>query len=287
MAAAGVLACPASAQPSPAPPTTVDGPSAAIQSLNGLSVARDGTGGLIYLKAGHVFVSALAGGRFGAPVQIDAGLPGGSSQPVIAAGNGGLLLIAFVDGGGLYVVQRAGATAPFGAPQPLAVPAADPSLQLSNLGKAYLAFTVPDGAGQDVRSAYWAAGSWSVESAPLNAVSAGDDAGAGDGAPAVATAGDGVAIVAWGEGGHVYTRRVWGSAPSVVDEQADVPSFAGCSELSAGQPAVSSGGDSSYAVVAFQELLQCGALQPTRVLMNRLRGSQYDGADTGRRRAER
>ena len=44
----------------------------------------------------------------------------------------------------------------------------------------------------------------------------------GSGAPQVATAGDGVGIVAWGEGGHVYSRRVWGTAPSVVDEQADI-----------------------------------------------------------------
>src|SRR5690349_13759306 len=46
---AGLLASPARAQPSPAPPTVIDGPSAAITSLGGLSVARDGTGGVVYL----------------------------------------------------------------------------------------------------------------------------------------------------------------------------------------------------------------------------------------------
>ena len=65
--------------------------------------------------------------------------------------------------------------------------------------------------------------------------------------------------MAWGEGGHVYTRRVWATAPSVVDEQADPPSVAGCGEVSAGNPAVGSGGDSSYADVAFQEVVSCGA----------------------------
>ncbi|HWC85367.1 MAG TPA: hypothetical protein VG388_02440, partial [Solirubrobacteraceae bacterium] len=48
------------------PPTTIDGPSAAIQGLTGLSVSRDGTGGLVYLESvngvNHVFVSPLAGG---------------------------------------------------------------------------------------------------------------------------------------------------------------------------------------------------------------------------------
>ena len=56
----------------------VDGPSADIQSLGELDVARDGTGALAYIKrvAGvdHVFVSRLANGAFQPPEQIDAGL---------------------------------------------------------------------------------------------------------------------------------------------------------------------------------------------------------------------
>jgi hypothetical protein len=275
--AAGLLAPAVRAQPSPAPPKVIDGPSAAITSLNGLSVARDGTGGLIYVKAAHVFVSALVGGQFQTPVEVDAGLPGASSQPVVAAGNGGVLLVGFINAAQLYVVSRASTTAPYSAPAALAGPAANPSLQLSNLGKAYLAFTVADGAGNDVRAAYWAGGGWSLESAPLNAVAAGDDAGSGAGAPAVATAGDGVAIVTWGERGHIYARRVWGTAPSVVDEQGDPASVAGCAEISAGEPAVAAGGDSSYADVAFREVVSCPGGQQARVLVNRLRGSQFDG----------
>jgi hypothetical protein len=282
LVAAGVLAGAAAAQPSPSPQVTIDGPNPAIVSLNGVSVARDGTGGLVYLEAlggvPHAVVSALVGGQFQAPFAVDAGLAGASSQAVIAAGNGGILLIAFVNGGTLYVVNRPSATAGFGAPQPVASGASNPSIQMSNLGKAYIAFTVADGAGHDVRTAYYANGSWTLEAPPLNAVAAADDAGTGAGAPAVATAGDGVAIVAWGEGGHVYSRRVWGTAASVVSEQADVPGISSCGEVSAGSPAVASGGDSSYADVAFQEVLACGAAQQTRVLMNRLHGSQYDGA---------
>jgi hypothetical protein len=276
--AAGLLASAASAQPSPAPPIVIDGPSVAITSLNGLSVARDGTGGLIYVKAAHVFVSALVGGQFQAPVEVDAALPAGSSQPVIAAGNGGVLLIGFINAAQLYVVSRASTTAAYSAPAVLAAPAANPSLELSNLGKAYLAFTVGDGAGHDVRAAYWAGAGWSLEAASLNAVAAGDDAGTGNGAPSVATAGDGVAIVTWGEAGHIYSRRVWGTSPSVVDEQADVASVAGCGEVSVGQPGVAAGGDSSYADVAFREVVSCPGGQQARVLVNRLRGSQFDGA---------
>ncbi|HZU40248.1 MAG TPA: PKD domain-containing protein, partial [Solirubrobacteraceae bacterium] len=96
------------------------------------------------------------------------------------------------------------------------------------------------------------------------------------GRPAVAAAGDGVAIVAWGEGGHILTRRVWGTSPSVVYEQAD-GALPGCSEVSADEPAIGSGGDSSYAAVAFHETLTCNGQTQSRALENRLHGSRYDG----------
>jgi hypothetical protein len=280
-----LLAAPAPAgaarTPTQAANTVVDGPSAAIDSLNGMSVARDGTGGLVYRKdvqgIAHVFVSELAGGRFQAPVQVDAGLVDASSQPVIAAGQGGMLLMAFVNDGQLYVSQTsAGAAAP-GPVTDLFSGASNPSISISNFGKAYLAFTATaGGGGGDVRAAYYNQGQWALESAPLDANPA-DAAGTGSGRPQVATSGDGVAIIAWGETGHVYTRRLTGTAPSAVDEQADVPSLSGWQEVSAGDPMVATGGDSSYAEVAFQETLSNGPSRQSHVLSNRLHGSQYDG----------
>jgi hypothetical protein len=261
--------------------TVVDGPSAAIASLDDMSVARDGTGGLVYLKdvqgVAHVFVSELAGGRFQAPAQVDAGLVSASSQPVIAAGQDGMLLIAFINDGQLYVSETpAGGTVP-GPPAALFDGAAGPSLSMSNFGKAYLAFTaIGGGGGADVRAAYYNQGQWALESAPLDADPA-DAAGTGAGRPQVATAGDGVAIVAWGEGGHIYTRRLTGTAPSAVDEQADVPTLSGWLEVSAGDPVIATGGDSSYAAVAFRETFSSGSGRQSRVLSNRLHGSQYDG----------
>ena len=88
-----------------------------------------------------MFVSRLAGGAFTAPVQADPGLLGASSQPVIASGPGGLLLVAFVNGGTLYVEQAATSTSPLSAPAALFSGAASPSISISNFGKAYLAFT--------------------------------------------------------------------------------------------------------------------------------------------------
>ena len=217
----------ASAQPpSPAPPTVIDGPNAAIVGLSGIAVARDGTGGLVYLKqvggVQHVFVSQLAG-SFQPAQQVDAGLPGPSSQPVIAASGGGLLLVAFINGGQLYVVDRLSTSSAFAAPHPLAAGASNPAIALTTLGKAYLAFAVTGSGGHDVRCAYYNRGSWSVESAPFDA-SPGNDAGAGAGRPAVDAAGDGVGIVVWGEAGHVFSRR----SPSAKCSQTVQPSNRGC-----------------------------------------------------------
>jgi hypothetical protein len=276
-----VIAPPAAAQqPAAGPPATVDGPSPDLLRPSGLalSIARDGTGGLVYLKqvggVPHVFVSQLGGGVFQAPVQVDGALGGASSQPVIAAGNGGVLLVAFINGGELYVVQ-ASQGGQFGSPAGLAGGAINPAIGMSNFGKAYLAFAVADGGGYDIRTAYYYNGTWALEGPPLNQTPA-DNAGTGAGRPAVAAAGDGVAIVVWGENGHIYSRRVWGTAASAVDEQADAPP-PGCSEVSADSPVVGAGGDSSYAPVAFHEVVACGGQEQSRVLMNRLHASIYDG----------
>ncbi len=270
----------ASAQaPALLPSVAVDGPGSTIGSLSGLSVSRDGTGGLVYVKSvgdvAHVFVSRLIGGAFLAPEQVDASLGGASSQPVVAAGDNGLLLIAFINGGELYAVTRASASAGYGAPVPLAAGASNPSIALSIHNKGYLAFTAVGAVRHNVRAAYWVGGTWALESSPLDAAP-GNDAGTGNGAPRVAAAGDGVAIVVWGEAGHIYTRRVWGTSPSVVFEQADPPSLSGWTEVSASAPSISTDDDSSYADVAFQEVLTDGSAHQSRVVMRKLRASQYD-----------
>ncbi len=269
----------AHAAPVPAPPTTIDGPSPDIVGLSDLSIARDGTGGLVYLKQvsgnAHVFVSRLAGGTFQPPEQVDASLPGASSQPVIAAGNDGLLTIAFINAGGLYEVTRPGAADPYGPATGLFAGAANPSLQMTLLGKAYIAFTAAGSGGHDVRTAFFDGAHWALDPLPLDASPA-DDAGIGAGRPQVAASGDGVAIVAWGEDGHVYSRRVWGISPSVVFAQADVPSLGGWQEVSADEPTIGTGGDSSYASVVFHEVFSNGSAHQSRVLMRRLRASTFD-----------
>ncbi len=282
LGSAAILAAPAAAQqPVAAAPHVIDGPSSDIvrPAGIGMSVARDGTGGLVYLKqvAGvqHVFVSVLRGGAFETPVQVDPGL-GGSSQPVIAAGNGGVLLVGFISGNELYVADMSASGARFGAPIALAAGASNPAISITDLGKAYLAFTSATAGGSQVRAAFYYNGAWALATGPLS-VSATDGAGTGAGRPAVAAAGDGVGIVAWGEAGHIFARRVWGITPSVATEQADA-ALPGCTEVSADEPAVGSEGNSSFADVAFHEVLSCGSAQQlSRVLMNRLQGSVFLG----------
>jgi hypothetical protein len=257
----------------------VDGPSSDIESLDGVSIARDGTGGLVYLKAvggvAHVFVSRLLGGSFQAPQQVDAGLPAASSQPVLAAAAGGLLVVSFVNQGSVYVAQAPSAQSPVVAPALLFAGAINPALSLSPSGKGYLAFTSV-AANDQVRTAFYSQGQWSLAPDPLN-VTPGADAGVGGGRPAVVCAGDGVAIVAWGEGGHIYVRRVLATSPSVAVLQADPVAVNGWAEVSASDPVISSGGDSSYASVTFQAELTDGTTRQSRVLMNHLHAGQFDG----------
>ena len=287
LAVTAVLAGPAGAArpraPSLAPGNpVVAGPSANIRSLDGMSIARDGSGAMVYTATvggvAHVFLSRLAGGTFQAPVQVDSGLAGPSSQPVVAAGQNGLVLVAFINGGTLYVAQALSASNPIGGPAPLFRGAANPSIAISNFNKVYLAFTNTAGAGGgDVRAAYYFQGQWALESTPLDA-SAADAAGTGTGRPDVAASGDGVGIVAWGEAGHIYTRRLTGTTPSTVVEQADPSNLGGWSETSASLPSIGTGGDSTYAEVAFLETLTNGSATQSRVVVNRLHASAFDGA---------
>ena len=260
--------------------TVIDGPDPAILSLSGMAIARDGSGALVYLKtaggAAHVFVSLLRNGSFQAPQQVDTGLATPSSQPVVAVTNNGVTQVAFINAGSLYVVGTADPNSPFTAPAALATGASNPSLSMSTFGKAYLAYTAIGSGGHDIRYAAFGPSGWAVSPSALDAQPA-DDAGTGTARPQVVCAGDGTGIVVWGEGGHIYERRVLGTSPSTTVLQADVGSVSGWNEVSADLPVVGAGGDSSYAAIAFHEVLASGASRQSRVLVNRLHAGRLDG----------
>jgi PKD domain len=82
------------------PASVLDGPANNILEVDGAAMAPDGTGGIVYRKqvAGvtHVFVDQFVNGRWSAPVEADGEDAYGASQPAIAAGEGGRLLVVWV-----------------------------------------------------------------------------------------------------------------------------------------------------------------------------------------------
>ena len=240
--------------------TPIDGPSADIQALSDLDIARDGTGALAYVKrvAGidHVFVSRLVGGSFQAPEQVDAGLAGAGSQPVVAASNGGRLVVAFTSGGGVFSVVRPAGAPGYAAIQQIAEGAANPDVEMSINGVGYLTWT----ANGDVLAARLErnATTFNGVPGPLD-IDPAATAGTGTGRPKVAVAADGIATVVWGEGGHAYARRIFelrlSAAPQDLGEGAD-------------EPEISSEDDSSFAWVVFR--------QGGQAIARRLVGSTFD-----------
>ncbi|HEY0279067.1 MAG TPA: PKD domain-containing protein [Solirubrobacterales bacterium] len=144
-----------------APASTIDGPSTEIIGLGGVAMAGDGTGGLVYAKSvggiPHIFASRYAGGQWEPPVRVDWGIRYPASQPVIAAGVGGRLMVVWVTQvatlpsgeirDGLYSATLDPGTAEFG-PALLVDPnvgtgsGVDPSLAGTAAGKAIVAYRV-------------------------------------------------------------------------------------------------------------------------------------------------
>jgi hypothetical protein len=100
-ALAGVaLASPAPTQALVTPPVTIAGPASDIVDFGGVAMAPDGGGGIVFTKlvegVPHVFASRFAGGIWSAPMRVDFDQPYEASQPRIAAGRGGELLVVWV-----------------------------------------------------------------------------------------------------------------------------------------------------------------------------------------------
>lgn len=227
------------------PPITVDGPSADGLILGNVAMAPDGTGGVVYAKTAggvpHVFVSRYDGG-WGAPIRVDWDQPFDASQPRVAAGRNGRLLVvwvtqvATVDGKirrGLFSASLGPGASGFG-PSLLVDgnvgdgAGVDPSLAGTVPGKAAVAYRVvtydfplpppapnlavqlrPGDVMADIRIARLGGDRWSR----LGAVNRFSGAsmrppGATNG-PKVAIGANGGAVVAWQEPDATGTARVW------------------------------------------------------------------------------
>ncbi|MCW2952721.1 MAG: hypothetical protein JWQ48_1891 [Conexibacter sp.] len=278
---AALPALPAGAATYPGDP--VVGPSPAVRSLGGIDIAPDGTGAMaaVVQDGGidHVVVSRLLGGGWTAPERVDGALPGASSQPVVSAANGGRVTVAFVNGGNVFAITRPGAAAGYSALQTIwgGGGASDPSLDLSVNRKGYLVFTAPGAGGHDVRVAFSKDGApWQLIAAPLDH-DANADAGSGSNRPRVGTSADGTAVVAWGEAGHVYTRRVQGLRPSVLSTDANAGLvIEGVQAASVDQPEVGVQDDDSFTGIAMRAQFAVGGVLRSRVVYRRLRGSRFE-----------
>jgi len=260
------------------PADVIDGPSPDILSVGGVDMARDGTGAVVYVKrdggVAHIFASRIQDGAFQTPERLDPGLLTPSGEPVVAAADGGRLVVAFTNAGTLYTVFRAAGAATWDAPVGVSSPAATPVIDMSTNGAAYVAWYANgdvDAARMDRLDT-----TFTPLASPLDIV-ASDDAGAGTGRPAIAVPADGTAIVAWGEAGHVYVRRLIGLTQSAFPQDASVTPdqmYAGHTGGTADLPSIDSGDDSSFAWLVFRQQFDNGTT--ARALGRRFAGSTFD-----------
>ncbi|HEV3072555.1 MAG TPA: hypothetical protein VGY76_14145 [Solirubrobacteraceae bacterium] len=168
MLLAGVigLLVPASSRALIHPATVVDGPANDVLEVDGTAMARDGSGGIVYRKrvngVTHVFAARFESGGWSSPVQVDVADTLGASQPAIAAGEGGRLLVVWVQvrnvnshGISLYELMSASSQpgargfgppiivdANVGEPYTGDVSAVNPKLAMAPNGAAYLVYRV-------------------------------------------------------------------------------------------------------------------------------------------------
>jgi len=269
-----LLAAPAAAHAVWFPAEPLDGPSAAILGSGGAGVAPDGGGAVVWRRTDGVFLSRLVAGSFQTPVRIDAGTGAGASEAAVTAGDGGRLAVVWIAGNRLYGAQAPSAR----APAPLSAPVLlfeSPTGALDGLdvdigvnGTAYAVFRAPGTGGGDVRAVRLLGATWEGLAAPLD-IDPARPAGVGTGRPRVAVAADGNAVVAWGEAGAVYGRRLTGLALSLAPQPISFPG-----EGTADAPAVSIEHDGSFAWVAFRQEVS----GTPRAFGRRLIGSLYEPA---------
>ncbi|MEA2312135.1 MAG: hypothetical protein QOE28_2103 [Solirubrobacteraceae bacterium] len=256
----------------------IDGP-ADISALGDVDLARDGTGGVVYMKndggSPQLFLSRLSGGVFGAPEKLTSGAP--VSDATITSVEGGRLVIAWVAGGDVFATSVIGAGAP-AAPQQLSTGGGAGGLTadegIDNV--AYVGWAQSGGGGSDVRAARLDGNGWSTIPQALD-IDPARPAGDGLSRPRIAVSADGNAVITWGESAadglnHVYARRLTGLTPSSYPQDLTLADFAGEQGGSADSPDIDIEDDGSFAWVAFRETIG----GRSRTFTRRLVGSLFD-----------
>jgi hypothetical protein len=208
----------------------VDGPSPDIDRIGGVDLARDGTGGLVYLKrvdgTSHVFLSRFNGGQFRPPERVDNGVLTGASDAAIAATDANRLAIVWTAGNDVFasIVTGGPAPGPLVGPSQLFAgpgPASSPAIDMSINGAAYASYTAPGPGGTDVRVSRLQDATWTTLGGPMD-INPGAAAGLGAGRSRVGVSAEGNGIVAWGESNKLFARRVTGVNPSASPQELSV-----------------------------------------------------------------
>jgi hypothetical protein len=269
----------AAAQAAFFPGEPIDGPSADIRSVGDIDVARDGSGAVTYVRrdggVDHIFVSRLVSGAYQPPERVDAGIDAASSQPVVAASDGGRVVVVFISGGSAFASVRPAGAPGFSAPQLLASGASDPSVDMSFNGAAYATYT----ANGDVLAAHMerTGTAFTGLSAPLD-IDPAASAGVGNARARVAISADGTGVATWGENGHVYARRLFGLNVSTAPQDLTLTELEGHAGGTADAPQVDIEDDSSFAWITFRQQFTDGSVQKPRAIGVRLRGSRTEPA---------
>lgn len=211
----------------------LDGPSGEAIDVADAAMSEDGTGGVVWLRRvggrAHVFAARFRDGAWAPAQRVDAGQGFDSSWPRIGAGDGGRLVVTWVQEFGVESDRMFSATLDPGArgfqpPVPIdfnvgEATATYPDLGMSRGGQAYLAYRVvtdvspsnPSGyLGADVRVARYNGRLWSLLGTPvdrnLNTPVRLPDAG---NSPKVGIDVQGGGVVAWQEPDDEFVDRVW------------------------------------------------------------------------------
>ena len=212
---------------------SIEGPSTNVSEIADVAMSEDGSGGIVYLKRvnerDHVFAVQFRNGAWGIPQRVDVGQEFRSSWPRVGAGDGGRLVVTWVQEFGVESDRLFSATLDPGAvgfqpPVPIDFNVGEatstyPDLAMNRGGQAYLAYRVvtdtspanpPGYVGADLRVARYSGRLWSVLGTPLDRSVASPvrEPSAGN-APEVGIDVQGQGVVAWQEPDDEFVDRVW------------------------------------------------------------------------------
>jgi hypothetical protein len=210
----------------------IDGPSADVVDLGGAAMSEDGSGGVVYRRRvggrPHIFAAQFVDGAWQPPQRVDVGQNFESSWPRIAAGDGGRLVVTWVQEFGpesdrMYSAAVDPDARRFQAPVPVDLNVGEatgtwPSLAMNRGGQAYVVYRVitntgggnpPGYLGGEYRLARYNGSLWSnvgvADRNPAVPIRTPSE----DNAPRVAIDIQGQGLVTWQEPGDDFVDRIW------------------------------------------------------------------------------